>query len=76
MSCSPRRVPGTASFAFQQLTKLREAAVPTRRAQAASSARCTVNVPQMNRTDAVPAPYFSRAASPAATTSGWLLKPR
>jgi hypothetical protein len=32
------------------------AAVPTSLAQAASSSRCTVKVPQMNRTDAVPAP--------------------
>ena len=37
MSCSPSRVAGTASLAFQQLTKLSDAAVPTRRAQAASS---------------------------------------
>ena len=76
MSCSPSRVPGTASLAFQQLTKLSEAPVPTSRAQAASSARCTVKVPQMKRTDAVPAPKRSSAALPAATTSGWLLRPR
>ncbi len=28
MSCSPSSVPGTASLAFQQLTKLSEAGVP------------------------------------------------
>jgi hypothetical protein len=38
------------------LTKLREAAVPTSRAQAASNSRCMVNVPHMKRTEAVPAP--------------------
>ena len=34
MSCSVRRVAGSASLAFQQLTKDTDAAVPTRRAQA------------------------------------------
>jgi hypothetical protein len=69
-------VAGTASLAFHALTKLSDAAVPTSRAQAASSARCTVYVPQMNRTEAVPAPQRSRAAFPAAITSGWALSPR
>ena len=76
MSFSPSSVPGTASLAFQQLTKLSEASVPTRRALAASSSRCTVKVPQMNRTDAVPAPKRSRAALPALTTSGRADSPR
>ena len=76
MSCSPSSVAGTASLAFHALTKLSEAPVPTSRAHAASSVRWTVNVPQMNRTEAVPAPQRSSAALPAATTSGWLLRPR
>ena len=75
-SCSVRSVPGTASLAFQQLTKLSDAGVPTSRAQASSSSRWIVKVPQMKRTDPVPAPYRSSAALPAATTSGSLERPR
>ncbi len=75
-SCSVRSVPGTASLAFQQLTKLSDAGVPTSRAHASSSSRWIVKVPQMKRTDPVPAPYRSSAALPAATTSGSLERPR
>ena len=39
MSSAVSRVPGTASLAFQQLTKLRLASVPANRASAASSSR-------------------------------------
>ena len=36
----------------------------------------TVKVPQINRTDAVPAPNWSIAPLPAAITTGSSLKPR
>ena len=45
-----------ASFAFQHETYVSAASVPERSASARSSARCGSNVPQMKRTDAVPAP--------------------
>jgi hypothetical protein len=76
MSSSPSSVAGTASLAFHALTKESAAGVPTSRAHAASRARCTVKVPQMNRTEAVPAPQRSSAALPAAITSGSPLSPR
>ncbi len=46
----------TASFAFQQETYVSAASVPERSAKARSSSRCGSKVPQMKRTDAVPAP--------------------
>ena len=46
----------TASFAFQHETYVSAASVPERSASARSSSRCGVNVPQMKRTEAVPAP--------------------
>jgi hypothetical protein len=46
----------SASFAFHADTYESDASVPTKRAIAVSSSRCTVNVPQMKRTLAVPAP--------------------
>ena len=45
-----------ASFAFQHETYVSAASVPDRSASARSSARCGSKVPQMNRTEAVPAP--------------------
>ena len=45
-----------ASFAFQQETYVSEASVPEKSASSRSSSRWGSNVPQMNRTDAVPAP--------------------
>ncbi len=45
-----------ASFAFQQETYVSAASVPERSASARSRARCGSKVPQMKRTDAVPAP--------------------
>jgi hypothetical protein len=64
------------SFAFQADTNDIDASVPTNRATASSSSRCTVNVPQMNRTLPVPAPYRSRPSIPACTTSGSFASPR
>jgi hypothetical protein len=65
-----------ASFAFQHDTYVRAASVPDRSASARSSARCGSNVPQMKRTDAVPAPYRSSPSIPARTTSGCPARPR
>ena len=64
------------SFAFQHDTEVSEASVPTSSASASSSSRCTVKVPQMNRTEPVPAPNRSSPALPAATTTGSLHSPR
>jgi len=50
------RVGITASFAFQQETYVRAASVPDNSASFFSSSWCGANVPQMNRTEAVPAP--------------------
>ncbi len=46
----------TASFAFQHEAYVSAASVPTSSASSASSSRCGSNVPQMKRTEAVPAP--------------------
>ena len=46
----------TASFAFQHDAYVSAASVPTRSASSGSSSRCGSNVPQMKRTEAVPAP--------------------
>ena len=75
-SCSPSRVGQSPSFAFQQLPYESDASVPTSSASPASSSRWTVNVPQMKRTEPVPAPYLSSAALPAAMTSGTSQRPR
>ena len=64
------------SFAFHAETYDIDASVPTNRAIAVSSARCTVNVPQMNRTLPVPAPYFRSPSIPASTTEGSSHSPR
>ena len=45
-----------ASFAFQHETYVSAASVPERSASARSSSWCGANVPQMKRTEAVPAP--------------------
>ena len=45
-----------ASFAFQHDTYVSDASVPEKSASSRSSSRCGSNVPQMKRTDAVPAP--------------------
>ena len=45
-----------ASFAFQHETYVSDASVPTRSASSRSSSWCTSNVPQMKRTEPVPAP--------------------
>ena len=42
---------------------------------ACSSSRCTVCVPQMNRTDAIPKPHRSIASCAARMISGWLAEP-
>ena len=46
----------TASFAFQHETYVSAASVPTSSASSCSSSRWGSKVPQMKRTDAVPAP--------------------
>ena len=46
----------SASLAFQAETKESDASVPTKRASAVSRSRCRVKVPQIKRTEAVPAP--------------------
>jgi hypothetical protein len=69
-------VAGRASFAFQQLTNDSEASVPTSRAHAASSSRWMVNVPQMKRTLAVPAPNRFNPSIPASITDGSSHRPR
>ena len=48
------------SLAFHADTYDIDASVPTKRASASSSSRCTVNVPQMKRTLPVPAPNRSQ----------------
>ena len=45
-----------ASFAFQHETYVSAASVPESSASARSSSRCGSKVPQMKRTEAVPAP--------------------
>ena len=60
----------TPSFAVQHETYESEASNPNTAAIFASSSRWMSNVPQMKRTDAVPAPYFFSPSIPAATTSG------
>ena len=65
-----------ASFAFQHETYVSDASVPTSSASSRSSSRCGSNVPQMNRTEAVPAPYRRRPSIPASTTSGRAASPR
>ena len=45
-----------ASFAFQHETYVSAASVAESSARSRSSSRCGSNVPQMKRTDAVPAP--------------------
>ena len=50
--------------------QLKAAGVPTKRAMVSSISRWHSSVPQMKRTEAVPAPYFFRPSIPAATTSG------
>ena len=45
-----------ASFAFQQETYVSDASVPEKSASSRSSSRCGSNVPQMKRTEPVPAP--------------------
>src|SRR3954468_15393989 len=55
-SWSVRSVAGTASLAFQALTKLRDDAVPTNRAHAASRVRWMVKVPQEDPTQSRPRP--------------------
>src|SRR2546430_16884644 len=76
MSCSPRRVATSPSFAFQQLTYVSDDSQPTNPASACSSSRWMVKVPQMKRTEPVPAPNWSRERLPAATTSGSLQRPK
>ena len=44
--------------------------MPEKSASSRSSSRWGSNVPQMKRTDAVPAPYRRRPSIPASTTSG------
>ncbi len=56
-------------FAFQHETYVSDASVPRNFAMRSSSVRCTSKVPQIKRTDAVPAPYLSRPRFPASTTS-------
>ena len=58
------------SFAVQHETYVRAASKAKNDAIFSSSSRWISNVPQMKRTEDVPAPYFSRPAMPAATTSG------
>ena len=56
-SSSPSSVPGTRLVGVPAADEARATpAVPTSRAHALSSARWIVKVPQMKRTDAVPAP--------------------
>ena len=57
-------------FAFQQETYESAASVPKNSAMRSSRTRWMSNVPQMKRTEAVPAPYLSRPRLPASTTSG------
>ena len=66
----------TAAFAFQHETYVVAAAVPTHSASARSSSRCAVNVPLMNRTEAVPAPYRRSPSMPASITVGSAASPR
>ena len=63
-------------FAFQQETYVSEASVPRNAAMRSSRVRWMSNVPQMNRTEAVPAPYVSSPALPAAITLGSSESPR
>ena len=69
-------VPVSPSFAFHADTKLSDDSQPTNLAHAASSSRWIVNVPQMKRTLAVPAPSFLRPSIPACTTAGSSHSPR
>jgi hypothetical protein len=64
------------SLAFHAETYDIEASVPTNLASALSSSRWMVNVPQMNRTLPVPAPYLCSASMPASTTLGSAASPR
>ena len=57
-------------LAFQHETYESAASVPRNFAMRSSSTRWISNVPQMKRTDAVPAPYLSSPRFPASTTSG------
>ena len=59
-------------LAFQHETYESAASRAEELAMRSSSARWMSNVPQMKRTDAVPAPYLSRPRFPASTTSGMI----
>ena len=53
----PEMVANKPVFALQHDTYVSEASVPKNSAMRSSSRRWMSNVPQMKRTDAVPAPY-------------------
>ena len=66
----------SAALAVQQDTKVSAASVSRNAARSCSSAIWGANLPQMKRTDAVPAPYSISASAPARTTARWLASPR
>ena len=63
-------VGNTASFAVHADTNVYAASNPKNRAMFSSITWCGENVPQMNRTEAVPAPKSVSALRPASTTCG------
>ena len=63
------------SFAFHADTKLSDASHPTNLASASSSSRWIVNVPQMKRTLAVPAPNRCNPSMPASITRRLVAQP-
>ena len=73
---SSQSASSSAAFAFQQETNVSAASVPRNAARSPSKSTWGSNLPQMKRTDAVPAPYLTSAWAPARTTAGWLASPR
>ena len=75
-SSSASSVSNNPPLASKQLEYRMLSSVSRNAASAASSSLCTLCVPQMKRTDAMPKPYRARPSRAAATSRGSSASPR